>query len=183
MQIAEKTVVTIHYTLTDTSGSVLDSSETGEDSEPLSYVQGSGMIVPGLEEALLGKSEGDHIKVTIAPEGAYGARDESLVEKLSRDDFPEGEIEVGMHFRSHGPHGARVLTVVAADADTVTVDGNHPLAGATLNFDVKVVGVREATAKDMHGGHGDHGDHDCSSCHGCGEHQTLAHGSWALAVA
>ena len=141
MQIAEKTVVTIHYTLTDTSGSVLDSSETGEGSEPLSYVQGSGMIVPGLEEALLGKSEGDHIKVTIAPEGAYGARDESLVEKISRDEFPEGEIEVGMQFRSHGPHGARVLTVVAADGNTVTVDGNHPLAGATLNFDVKVVGV------------------------------------------
>jgi FKBP-type peptidyl-prolyl cis-trans isomerase SlyD len=73
-----------------------------------------------------------------------------------------------MHFRAHGPHGARVLTVVATDEDTVTVDGNHPLAGATLNFDVKVIGVREATAKDMHGE--GHGDHDCTSCHGCGNH-------------
>jgi len=168
MQIAEKTVVTIHYTLTDTKGDVLDSSEGPESGEPLSYVHGSGMIVPGLEEALFGKSEGDHVKVTIGPEGGYGLREENLVEKLARDEFPEGDIEVGMHFRAHGPHGARVLTVVAADDDTVTVDGNHPLAGATLNFDVKVIGVREATAKDMHGD--DHGDHDCTSCHGCGSH-------------
>jgi FKBP-type peptidyl-prolyl cis-trans isomerase SlyD len=73
-----------------------------------------------------------------------------------------------MHFRAHGPHGARVLTVVATDDDTITLDGNHPLAGATLNFDVKVIGVREATAKDMHGDA--HGDHDCTSCHGCGGH-------------
>jgi FKBP-type peptidyl-prolyl cis-trans isomerase SlyD len=73
-----------------------------------------------------------------------------------------------MHFRAHGPHGASVLTVVAIDEDSVTVDGNHPLAGATLNFDVKIVGVREVTPEDMHGG--DHGDHDCTSCHGCGGH-------------
>jgi FKBP-type peptidyl-prolyl cis-trans isomerase SlyD len=174
MQIAENTVVTIHYTLTDTKGTVLDSSEGPDSGEPLSYMHGSGMIVPGLEEALAGKAEGDHVKVTIAPEGGYGPREEKLVEKLSRDEFPEGEIEVGMHFRAHGPHGARVLTVVAMDDDTVTVDGNHPLAGATLNFDVKVIGVREATDEDKHGhGHGDgdgHGDHDCSSCHGCGNH-------------
>jgi FKBP-type peptidyl-prolyl cis-trans isomerase SlyD len=168
MQIAERTVVTIHYTLTDASGKILDSSQGPEDNEPLSYLHGSGTIVPGLEEALLGKSEGDQVKVTIGPEGAYGNREESLVEKLPRNEFPDGEVEVGMHFRAHGPHGARVLTVVALDADTVTVDGNHPLAGATLNFDVKVVGVREATKEDLHGS--GHGDHDCTSCSGCGGH-------------
>ncbi len=168
MQIAERTVVTIHYTLTDTDGKVLDTSEGPESGEPLSYVHGSGMIVPGLEEALLGKSEGDRIKVTIEPEGGYGPREESLVEKVSRDEFPVDDVEVGMHFRAHGPHGARVLTVVATDKDTVTVDGNHPLAGATLNFDVKVLGVRAATAEDMHGF--GHDEHDCASCHGCGGH-------------
>jgi FKBP-type peptidyl-prolyl cis-trans isomerase SlyD len=166
MQIAERTVVTIHYTLTDTEGKVLDSSEGPEGAEPLSYIHGQGMIVPGLEAALLGKSEGDQVKVTIGPEGGYGVREESLVEKLSRDEFPEGELEVGMHFRARTPYGTKVLTVTAIDTDTVTVDGNHPLAGTTLNFDVKVVGVREATPQDLHGP----GDHDCSGCHGCGGH-------------
>lgn len=164
MQIAERSLVTIHYTLTDTDGKVLDSSE-GPDDEPLSYIHGAGMIVPGLEAALSGKSEGDQVKVTIGPEGGYGLREPSLVEKLSRDEFPDGDIEVGMHFRSHGPHGARVLTVVAMDKDTVTVDGNHPLAGATLNFDVKVVSVKEPSPEDLRAL-----GHDCSGCHGCGGH-------------
>lgn len=168
MQIAERTVVTIHYTLTDAKGAVLDSSEGPESGEPLSYVHGAGMIVPGLEEALLGKSEGDQVKVTIGPEGGYGLREEKLVEKLPRKEFPEGDIEVGMHFRANGPHGSQVLTVVACDEDSITVDGNHPLAGATLNFDVKVVGVREVRPEDIHGD--DHGDHDCTGCHGCGDH-------------
>jgi FKBP-type peptidyl-prolyl cis-trans isomerase SlyD len=168
MQIAERTVVTIHYTLTDTQGKVLDTSEGPDDTEPLSYVHGAGMIVPGLEDALMGKSAGDQVKVTIGPEGGYGPREEKLVEKIARSEFPEGDLEIGMHFRAHTPHGTKVLTVVAIDDDTVTVDGNHPLAGATLNFDVKVLSVREATAKDMHGS--SHSEHDCSSCHGCGHH-------------
>ena len=166
MQIADQTVVTIHYTLTDTKGDVLDSSEGPESGEPLEYVHGAGQIVPGLEEALLGKSAGDKVKVTVGPEGGYGERVEALLQKISRDEFPDGDVEVGMRFRSHGPGGARILTVVATDEDTVTLDANHPLAGATLNFDVKVVAVREATEKDLRG----HGGHECSGCHGCGDH-------------
>ena len=169
MQIADRTVVTIHYTLTDSAGKVLDSSEGPDAGEPLSYLHGAGMIVPGLEAELAGKSEGDHVKVTIDPEGGYGVREDSLVQKIPRDEFPEGDVEVGMHFRAHGPHGARVLTVVAVDKDAVTVDGNHPLAGATLNFDVKILSVREPTEADMRS-FGGHGEHQCSSCHGCGEH-------------
>lgn len=192
MQIAERSFVTIHYTLTDSTGKVLDSSEGPEDAEPLSYLHGAGMIVPGLEAELLGKAAGDNVKVTIGPEGGYGLREDSLVQKISREEFPEGDVEVGMHFRAHTPHGARMLTVVATDKDSITVDGNHPLAGATLNFDVKVLAVREPTEEDLHsigqgeghgccGGHDDghghgeghehgegHGDHGCSSCHGCG---------------
>jgi FKBP-type peptidyl-prolyl cis-trans isomerase SlyD len=167
MQIAERSFVTIHYTLTDSKGEILDSSEGPEGGEPLSYVHGQGMIVPGLEEALTGKAAGDHVKVTVSPEGGYGKREDALIQKVPRDEFPEGEIEVGMRFRSHGPGGARILTVAAVDDDNVTLDGNHPLAGATLNFDVKVVSVREATENDLQGfGH----SHDCSSCHGCGGH-------------
>jgi FKBP-type peptidyl-prolyl cis-trans isomerase SlyD len=168
MQIADRKVVTIHYTLTDSAGKVLDSSEGPDDAEPLSYLHGAGMIVPGLEAELAGKSDGDHVKVTIEPEGGYGPRQESLVQKISRDEFPEGEIEVGMHFRAHTPHGTRVLTVVATDQDTITVDGNHPLAGTTLNFDVKVLSVREPTKEDML--RFEPGEHDCASCHGCHEH-------------
>jgi FKBP-type peptidyl-prolyl cis-trans isomerase SlyD len=166
MQIAEQTFVTIHYTLTDSKGDVLDSSEGPDDGEPLCYVHGAGMIVPGLEEALLGKSAGDHVKVTIGPEGGYGVRQEGLIQKVSRDEFPDGDVEVGMRFRGYGPGGGRILTVVATDEDTITLDANHPLAGATLNFDVKVLSVREVTPEDLRG----HGDHECSGCHGCGGH-------------
>jgi FKBP-type peptidyl-prolyl cis-trans isomerase SlyD len=166
MQIAEQTVVTIHYTLTDTKGEVLDSSEGPDGGEPLSYVHGSGMIVPGLEQALVGKAAGDHVQVTVAPEDGYGPRRESLVQKVPRSEFPDGDIEVGMRFRAGGPGGGRVLTVAALDPDTVTLDGNHPLAGATLSFDVKVVAVRAVTPDDLRG----HGDHECTGCHGCGGH-------------
>ena len=168
MQIAESSFVTIHYTLTDGQGEVLDSSEGPDGGEPLSYIHGRGMIVPGLEAALAGKSEGEQVKVTVAPEGGYGRRQEALIQKVSRDELPDGDLEVGMRFRSHGPGGARILTITALDQDTVTLDGNHPLAGATLNFDVKIVSVREATEDDLRGF--GHGDHDCASCHGCGEH-------------
>jgi FKBP-type peptidyl-prolyl cis-trans isomerase SlyD len=168
MQIAESSFVTIHYTLTDAKGEVLDSSEGPDGGEPLSYVHGRGMIVPGLEEALTGKSEGDQLKVTVSPEDGYGQRQEVLIQKVSRDEFPDGDLEVGMRFRSHGPGGARIVTITALDEDMVTLDGNHPLAGATLNFDVKVVSVREATEKDIRSF--GHGNHECSSCHGCGGH-------------
>ncbi len=166
MQIAEQTVVTIHYTLTDTKGEILDSSDGPDGGEPLSYIHGAGMIVPGLEAALLGKGAGDQVKVTVAPEDGYGARQEGLVQKVPRSEFPEGDIEVGMRFRAHGPGGSQVLTVAALDKDTVTLDGNHPLAGATLNFDVKVVSVREVRPEDVQG----HGEHECTGCHGCGGH-------------
>ena len=159
------TSLTIHYTLTDSAGKVLDSSEGPDNAEPLSYLHGAGMIVPGLEAELAGKSEGDHVKVTIDPEGGYGRAAGGPGPEAPARPVPRGRDRIGMRFRAHGPHGAQVLTVTAADHDTVTVDGNHPLAGATLNFDVKVLAVREPTEEDMHGF-----GHNCSSCHGCGEH-------------
>jgi FKBP-type peptidyl-prolyl cis-trans isomerase SlyD len=156
MQIASQKVITIDYTLRDEAGELLDSSV---DDGPLSYLHGSGNIIPGLESALEGKSEGDSLKVVVAPENAYGERDESLVQTVPRDRFPDGDIEVGMRFRAQANGGPRVLTVVAVNDSDVTIDANHPLAGRTLSFDVTVRNVRDASAEELAHGHV-HGDDD-----------------------
>jgi FKBP-type peptidyl-prolyl cis-trans isomerase SlyD len=150
MQIANQSVVTIDYTLTDPHGEVLDSSK---DEEPLTYIHGSGSIIPGLENALHGKSAGDALQVTIPPADGYGDRDEELVQAVPRDRFPGGDIEVGMRFSAEGDDGTRVVTVVAMDDASVTIDANHPLAGMTLAFEVKVLEVRDATADELEHGH------------------------------
>jgi FKBP-type peptidyl-prolyl cis-trans isomerase SlyD len=151
MQIGNQTVVTIDYTLTDEHGEVLDTSK-GE--EPLVYIQGTGSIISGLEEALEGKAAGDALNVTIAPARGYGERDEQLVQEVPRERFPAGgEITVGMRFHAQGTGGSHVVTVVGVDDKKVTVDANHPLAGVTLSFDVKVLEVRAATADELKHGH------------------------------
>jgi FKBP-type peptidyl-prolyl cis-trans isomerase SlyD len=151
MQISNQKVVTIDYTLTDEQGEVLD---TSQGQEPLVYIQGTGSIVPGLETALEGKSVGDALRVTITPEHGYGQRDEELVQAIPRDRFPTGdEIVVGMRFHAQGGGGSHVVTVVSVDDKQVTVDANHPLAGVTLAFDVKIVEVRDATADELAHGH------------------------------
>lgn len=157
MQISEHKVVTIDYTLTDDEGTVIDSSR---GSEPLAYVQGIGNIIPGLESALEGKQPGDTLKVKIAPKDGYGARDEELVQIVNSEMFsnPE-ELQVGAHFQAHDGEEHRMFTVTAIEGDHVTIDGNHPLAGVTLNFDVTVKDVREATAEELNHGHA-HGGHD-----------------------
>ncbi|HET9933519.1 MAG TPA: peptidylprolyl isomerase, partial [Polyangiaceae bacterium] len=129
----------------------------------LSYLHGFGNIVPGLEKALEGKGVGDALKVVVAPDDAYGERDEKLVQAVPRDEFPDGEIAVGMRFRADSPSGSKVLTVVALNDSEVTVDANHPLAGCTLSFDVKVRGIRDATQEELDHGHvhdGHHHHHD-----------------------
>lgn len=152
MKIAKNSVVTINYTLTDEGGEVLD---TSKGREPLSYIQGLGNIIPGLEQSLDGRAAGDTFKVSILPTDAYGDRDESRVVKVARDRFAGVEdLEIGMQFRAEGAEGgSQIVTVTAVEKDTVTVDANHPLAGKTLNFDVEVVGVREATPDEISHGH------------------------------
>jgi FKBP-type peptidyl-prolyl cis-trans isomerase SlyD len=159
MQIGNETVVTIHYTLTDAKGVVLDSS-AGE--EPLSFVHGAGTMIPGLEKALLGKSPGESMKISVAPADGYGLRDEDLVQKVPRKNFPVEDVEVGMHFQTRSPNGPRIVTVLATDDENITVDANHPLAGATLNFDVQVLEVRAATPEDLMP--------SCGSCETCSGH-------------
>lgn len=151
MQIAANTVVSIDYTLTNARGEVLDSSE---GREPLAYLQGHQNIIPGLEAALEGKSAGDQFEVSIPPEEAYGQRDESLRQNVSRSLFEQvDQIEVGMQFRAGSDQGEHVVTVVAVDGETIVIDANHPLAGETLNFAVTVVDVRAASSEEQAHGH------------------------------
>jgi FKBP-type peptidyl-prolyl cis-trans isomerase SlyD len=156
MQIDTHKVVTIDYTLTDQTGNVLDQSQGGD----FAYLHGAQNIIPGLETALSGHSPGDELTVNISAEEAYGARDETKVQAVPRELFPaEAEVQVGMQFHAEGPEGRSLMvTVVGVEGEQVTVDGNHPLAGVGLNFDVKVVDVREATAEEIEHGHAHHGD-------------------------
>ena len=151
MQINNNTVASIDYELTDDSGEVID---TSKGQAPLAYLHGAGNLIPGLEAELAGKSSGDAFKVRIDPKDAYGERDEEMVQDVPRSQFPaEVKIEPGMQFQSQSPQGAQVVTVVAVAEDAVKLDGNHPLAGLHLNFDVRVVEVRAATAEEIQHGH------------------------------
>ena len=151
MQIAKDKVASIEYTLTDTEGTILDSSVGGE---PLAYLHGAGNIIPGLEKALEGRKVGDAFVVSIAPVDGYGEKDDSLAQEVPRHMFGGvDQIEVGMQFHAQTDHGMQVITVAAVNGDMITVDANHPLAGQTLTFDVKVVEVRAATGEELEHGH------------------------------
>jgi len=155
MQIDSKKAVYIHYTLKNRDGELLDKSRSDE---PLGYIHGTGSIVPGLESALEGKQAGDTVNVVVAPEEAYGSRDEALVQDVPRGAFDGVDaIEPGMRFQAESEQGTRVVTVTTVSEDVVTVDGNHPLAGETLVFDVEVHRVREASDEEVTHGHV-HGD-------------------------
>jgi len=150
MEIGDKKAVTIHYTLRDDEGKVLDSSE-GRD--PLTYLHGAGNIVPGLEAALAGKKAGDAVRAELTPAEGYGERDESNVRNLPLRRLPEGKIAPGMRLRIQTDEGFIVALVTAVRGDYATIDGNHPLAGQTLNFEVDVVEVRDATEEELTHGH------------------------------
>ncbi|MCK9237932.1 MAG: peptidylprolyl isomerase [Thiopseudomonas sp.] len=160
MLIADNTVVAIDYTLRNDEGEVLDSSE---GVQPLVYLHGAANIIPGLEQALVGKKVGDALSVTVEPELAYGEYITELVATLGRSMF-EGvdELQVGMQFHASAPDGGmQIVTVRDIDGEDVTVDGNHPLAGQRLSFEVEVKDVREASAEEIEHGH----------AHGEGGHQ------------
>ncbi|MFA7495126.1 MAG: peptidylprolyl isomerase [Acidithiobacillus sp.] len=159
MIISKDKVVTIDYSLTDEEGELIDSS-VGE--EPLVYLHGHHGIIPGLEQALSGHQAGDKVEVSIPPEEGYGDWDEDLVEVVSVDDFDDPEeLEIGTQFETMTEDGTRLATVIDIEGGDITVDLNHPLAGMTLNFDVTVLDVRDATAEELAHGHvhGEHG-HD-----------------------
>lgn len=150
--IGNDLVVSIHYKLTNNAGETLDSSE---GNEPLSYLHGAGNIIPGLENALTGKTQGDSLQVTVSPEEAYGERVEQLIQKVPMSMFQGVEqLEAGMVFQTQSPDGqTHLVTVTEIEDEEVTIDGNHPLAGQELNFDVTVESVRDATAEELEHGH------------------------------
>lgn len=150
MKIGKNAVVSIDYTLTE-GGEVLD---TSKGREPLLYIHGSGNIIPGLELSLEGKSAGEHLNVTIPPADAYGELDAEKVMEIPREQFAGiPEIQAGMQFSARSDHGEQIVTVTNVQDDVIRVDGNHPLAGKTLNFDVTIVKVREATQEELDHGH------------------------------
>ena len=157
--ISNDTVVQFNYTLTNAEGDVLDQSR----GEPLAYLHGHHNIIPGLENQMTGKSAGDKFKVTVAPEEAYGEYVQEAVQEVPRTNFQGVDnIEVGMQFQSQTDDGQVMLvTVKDVNDDVVVVDGNHPLAGVELTFDVEIVEVRAATADEIAHGH----------AHGVGGHQ------------
>ena len=152
MKITNGSVVSMHYTLTDDDGQVLDSSD---GREPLDYMQGVGNIIPGLEKAMEGKVVGDKITAVIPPEEGYGVRSENLVQtiSLSKNFEDASEVQLGVQFQVQTQNAVRIATVTKLVGDKVTIDMNHPLADITLHFDVEVMAIREATEEEKAHGH------------------------------
>ena len=151
MSVAQDKVVSIHYTLKNDAGEVLDASPAGE---PLTYLHGHGNLIAGLERELAGKSAGDKLQVKVAAADAYGEHDPALVQRVPRRTLKGiANVRVGMRLQAQSEHGARAVTVTQLTGDMVTLDGNHPLAGQDLNFDVEITDVRAATEEELAHGH------------------------------
>jgi FKBP-type peptidyl-prolyl cis-trans isomerase SlyD len=151
MSVAQDQVVSINYTLKNDAGDVIDASTAGE---PLAYLHGHGNLIAGLERELTGKSPGDKLQVKVAAADAYGEYDPQLVQRVPRRALKGiAEVRVGMRLQAQSGHGARPVTVTQLTGDMVTLDGNHPLAGQNLNFEVEIAAVRPATAEELSHGH------------------------------
>ncbi len=171
MKITSNTVVSIDYIVTDENGQVLDTTN-GQDA--MEVLIGHSNIVPGLEDALMGKEKGDRIDVLVQPDRAYGIRHPELIQEIDINMFEGMELNVGDSFLADTDMGKKPIIVKEIKGDTVVVDGNHPLAGMTLKFMVDIIDVRQATDSEIEHGHV-HGAHGC--CHGhdddhecCGKH-------------
>ncbi|MEE4184602.1 MAG: peptidylprolyl isomerase [Gammaproteobacteria bacterium] len=150
MQVANNTVVTLHYRLSNDRQEEIDRSADGA---PMVYLHGGGELIDGLEAALAGKQAGDHFTATIPPGEAYGAADPALIRPMHIDEFNGADMRVGMQLQGKDPDGNfRLLRVVSIDGDQVTIDMNHPLAGQTLVFAIEVVDVRAATPEEIEAG-------------------------------
>ncbi|PJZ55005.1 FKBP-type peptidyl-prolyl cis-trans isomerase [Leptospira adleri] len=150
-------VITFHYTLHDTEGNLIDSSE---GKAPLSYLEGVGHIISGLEEEMKKMSTGDKKRINVEAENAYGLKDPDLIFDVPRSQFPPNEdLQVGMMFQTDEPD--KVFTITELQDESVIVDGNHPLAGINLVFDVELTEIREATDEEVSHGHvhGEGGHH------------------------
>jgi FKBP-type peptidyl-prolyl cis-trans isomerase SlyD len=159
LMIGKNSVVSMHYTLKDDGGEVMDSSE---GKEPLVYLHGANNLIPGLENELQGKTAGAKFEATISPEKAYGERNDDLIQVINKSMFEGVEaIEPGMTFVAQGEGGVqRQVRVTDVSGEDVTIDANHPMAGLTLHFTVEVVEVREGTDQEIEHGHVHQGGHN-----------------------
>jgi len=149
--VKKDAVVSLSYTLKNDTGQELDKSSPDK---PFAYLHGNRQIVPGLENALEGLAVGDKKKVTVSPAEGYGEFVAGLKMEVERSNFPKDvEIQTGMQFSAEVGGDHRVFTVTDVGGDKVKVDGNHPLAGQTLHFDVEVVEIRNATSEELEHGH------------------------------
>ena len=151
--VADDLVVRLDYTLTLSDGEIYDSSE---DSGPLEYLQGHGQLIPGLEQALYDMAVDEEKDVVVTPDVGYGEYDSDAVQELPLDMFPPNmELEKGMSIDLYDEDADEEIeaTIENVGDDTVTVDFNHPLAGETLNFHVRIVGIRPATPEELDHGH------------------------------
>ncbi|GAB5381743.1 MAG: peptidylprolyl isomerase [Aliiglaciecola sp.] len=162
MLISQNAIVTMHFTVSTQDGTQIDSSR--EDNQPMVFMQGSQYLIKGLEDALEGKQVGDKFELTIPPELAYGERNDALVQMVPKSMFEGMDIEVGMTFRATTDEGEQSVMIIDETDDEVVVDGNHPLSGVHLNFDVEVLEVREATEDELAHGH-PHVDGGCGHQH------------------
>lgn len=162
MKVQSGHVVTMHYTLSDDSGRTIESTR---GSDPLDYLHGVGQIIPGLEKALDGSAVGRKASLTVPPDQAYGTHDASAMVRVPLDELPADlEVAPGVEVQAETPDGPLTFRVVSIEGSEAVLDGNHPLAGKTLTFDVEILAVRAATPDELRHGHahgpgGAHGHH------------------------
>ncbi|ESP93866.1 MULTISPECIES: FKBP-type peptidyl-prolyl cis-trans isomerase [Pseudoalteromonas] len=161
MKVAQNAVVKMHYAVLDDDQNTIDNTF---DEDPLEFIIGTGYLIEGLENALIDKQAGDKISVTVKPEEGYGERNDSLTQAVPKSMFEGIDVEVGMQFRATTDEGEQAVIVIGVEGDEVIVDGNHPLSGLTLHFDVEILEVREATADELEHGHV-HGAGGCGHDH------------------
>lgn len=153
MKIENDKAITLNYTLKDEQGEMLDQSDNGS----FIYLHGSNNIIPGLENALTGKVKDDKFELIIKPEDAYGEYNPKFTQTVDRTMFDSSQaddLEVGMQFQSQAEDGAMmIITISEINGDEVVIDGNHPLAGITLYYDVHVIDVRDASSEELSHGH------------------------------
>lgn len=155
MKVTKDKVVMANYILKSVDGEVLDASS---DDQPMAYLHGSGEILEGLEKVLEGKEAGEKCSITLKADEAYGQPSDELVQVVDKSMFSDmEEIEIGTVFHAETEKGILEYEVVAIDGDQVTIDGNHPLAGEDLSFEIEVIEVREPTADELEHGHA-HGE-------------------------
>lgn len=162
MKISENKVVVLHYAVSDSDDTLIDSSY---DHKPLSIIHGTGYLIPGLEDALIDHVVGDKFEVAVSAENAYGDRHDEFVQTVPKSMFESVEdLAVGSQLRATTDDGEQTVIVIDVTDDEITVDGNHPLAGIDLKFDVDILEVRDATEDELTHGHV-HGEGGCGHEH------------------